>query len=427
MKNFYKFQFLVVLLTTSISFSQSFENGVYVTNEGGFGAGNASVSFISNANVLQNNIYSLANAGATLGDTAQSMFFEGSKSYIILNGSNSIKVVNRYTLVLEATISGLLNPRYMASFGGNLFVTCWGDPFVTTDDYVAIINANTNVISSNIALPEGPENIVLNSGKLYVAQKGGYGFGNKVSVIDAATFAVLTTITVGDVPNSLVIDNGILYILCGGLPSYAPVETFGSLVKYDLATNAITSTISFATTHPNNLKIVGSDMYFTIKSAVHKSSLTDTTLPNTALFSVTSQGVAGIYAFNVIDDVLYVADAGDYTTAGKVYTYSTSGTLLNSFTVGVIPNGFYKAEQNLATESFNNELQLTLFPNPTADKFYLNTIENPSISIYDLSGSIILNQIYNQNGIEISSLKSSVYLVTIELNGKNTVKYLTIK
>ncbi len=429
MKNFYKFQFLVILLTTSFSFSQ-FINGVFVTNEGGFGAGNATVSFISNANVLQNNIFATANTGAALGDTAQSMFFEGNKAYIIMNGSGTIKVVNKTTLALETTITGLINPRYMTSYLGKLYVTCWGNPTNATDDYVLVINATTNALIGNFSVPEGPENIVLNNGLLYIAQKGGYGYGNKVTVINPVTFSILTPIPVGDVPTSLEINNGFLYILCAGKPSFSGSETFGSLVKYNLTTNAVVNTIQFPTLHPNNLKIVGSDLYYTTGSGVYKNVLSATTLPtpNTPLLTTTTpQGVYGIYAFNVIDDILYVADAGDYTTAGKVYKYSTAGSLLNSFIVGVIPNGFYKADTNLATSTFENSLILTLYPNPTSDKFYLNTNDEPSISIYDLSGRIILNKIYSQNGIDITGLKSSVYLVAIELNGEKTVKYLTIK
>ncbi len=427
MKNFYKFQFLVILLTTTISFAQSFQNGVFVTNEGGFGAGNATMSFISNTNVLQNNIFATANSGAALGDTAQSMFFEGSNAYIIMNGSGTIKVVNRTTMVLETTITGLLNPRYMASVGGKLFVTCWGDPAVTTDDQIKVIDIATNALIGNFSVPEGPENIVLNNGLLYIAQKGGYGFGNTVSILNPSTSTFSTPITVGDVPTSLEINNGFLYILSSGKPSYTGSETFGSLIKYDLTTNAIINTISFATTHPKNLKIVGTDLYYTINKSVYKSNISDTSLPNTSLFDTTPQGSYGIYSLNVIDDVLYVADAGDYSTAGKVYTYSTTGTLLNSFTVGVIPNGFYKADTNLAASTFENSLSLTLYPNPTSDKFYLNINEEASILVYDLSGRTVLNQKYDLNGIDISVLKPSVYLVSIESNGKKTVKYLTIK
>ncbi len=429
MKNFYKFQFLIVLLTTSFTFAQSYVNGVFVTNEGGFGAGNATLSFISNANVLQNNIFAAANTGAALGDTAQSMFFDGNKAYIIMNGSGTIKVVNKTTLALETTITGLINPRYMTSYLGKLYVTCWGSPTNTADDYVLVINAATNALIGNFSVPEGPENIVLNNGKLYIAHKGGYGYGNTVTVINPDTFSILTPISVGDVPTSLEINNGFLYILCAGKPSFSGAETFGSLMKYNLTTNAVVNTISFPTLHPNNLKIVGTDLYYTTGSSVYKNVLSATTLPtpNTPLLTTTPQGAYGIYSFNVIDGVLYVADAGDYTTAGKVYTYTTVGTLLNSFTVGVIPNGFYKAESNLSTSDFEKDLQSSLYPNPTSDKFYLNTNNEPLISIYDLSGRIILNQIYSQNGIDITGLKSSVYLVAIELNDKKTVKYLTIK
>lgn len=427
MKNFYKFQFLVILLTSTISFSQSFTNGVFVTNEGGFGASNATLSFISNANVLQNNIFATANSGAALGDTAQSMFFEGSKAYIIMNVSGTIKVVNRTTMVLETTITGFVNPRYMASFDGKLYVTCWGDPAVTTDDQIKVIDIATNTIIGNFSVPEGPENIVLNNGLLYIAQKGGYGFGSTVSILNPSTSTFSTPITVGDVPTSLEINDGFLYILSSGKPDYSGSETFGSLVKYDLSTNAITNTISFATTHPKNLKIVGSDLYYTINKSVHKSSISDISLPNTSLFNTTPQGAYGIYAFNVIDDVLFVADAGDYTTAGKVYTYSTTGSLLNSFTVGVTPSGFYKADTNLANATFTNDLAISLYPNPTSDKFYLNINDEASISVIDMSGRIVLNQKYSQNGIEISTLKPSVYLVSIESNGKKTVKYLTVK
>ena len=428
MKNFYKFQFLVILLTTSFSFSQ-FSNGIYVTNEGGFGAGNASVSFISSTNVLQNNIFAIANAGAVLGDTVQSMFFEGSKAYIILNGSGTIKVVNRYTMALQATITGLINPRYMTSYLGKLYVTCWGDGAVTTDDNVQVIDIATNTLGANFSVSEGPENIVLYNGLLYVAHKGGYSFGKTVSVINPVTATVLAPITVGDVPTSLEINNGFLYILCAGKPIYSMSETFGSLVKYNLTTNATVNTIPFPTLHPNNLKIVGSDLYYTTGSSVYKNVLSATTLPtpNTPFLTTTPQGVNDIYSFNIIDNVLYVGDAGNFTAAGKAYTYSTAGVLINSFTVGVSPNGFYKAESNLATSNFEAGLSLTLYPNPTSDKFYLNTIENPSITIYDMSGRIVLNQKYELNGIEISSLKPSVYLVSIESNGKKTVKYLNIK
>ena len=65
------------------------------------------------------------------------------------------------------------------------------------------------------------------------------------------------------------------------------------------------------------------------------------TLPTSPLFSTFGQGVYGVYFFAVKNNKIYVGDAGDYNSNGKVYIYSTSGTLENQYTVGVIPAGFY--------------------------------------------------------------------------------------
>ncbi|HBK82929.1 MAG TPA: hypothetical protein DDZ41_04920, partial [Flavobacterium sp.] len=58
-------------------------------------------------------------------------------------------------------------------------------------------------------------------------------------------------------------------------------------------------------------------------------------------FSTTAQGVYGIYSFAVANNKIYVGDAGDYNSKGKVYIYSLSGTLENQYNVGIIPAGFY--------------------------------------------------------------------------------------
>ncbi|PKP14824.1 MAG: hypothetical protein CVU07_12910, partial [Bacteroidetes bacterium HGW-Bacteroidetes-23] len=82
-------------------------------------------------------------------------------------------------------------------------------------------------------------------------------------------------------------------------------------------------------------------LYYTIDSDVYKTSITATSLPSTPLFSTTAQGVYGVYSFAVEDNKIYVGDAADYNSNGKVYVYSMTGELVNEQTVGVIPAGFY--------------------------------------------------------------------------------------
>lgn len=330
----------------------SYDNGFLILNQGGFGHNDASVSYVSSDFVTaQNDIFSIVNPTVTLGDTGQDVGFNNDLAYIVLNASNKIEIVNRYTLKSVGSInSGLKNPRYIAFANGKGYVTNWGDGSVATDDYVAVIDLTTNKVSSSIPVVEGPERIIANSGKLYVAHKGGYSYGNKISVVDAATNAVSTTITVGDVPENMEIKDGTLWVSCAGNPSYvsAPLaETAGQIVKVNLSTNKVSSTIGYsnATKHLSNLVLNGQDVYYTIDSDIYKMSASATALPATSVFSTTAQGVYGVYSFAVHGNHIYVGDAGDYTHNGKVYVYALSspsiGTLEKTFSVGVIPAGFY--------------------------------------------------------------------------------------
>ena len=314
----------------------AYDNGVLILNQGGFGHGDASLSYVSNDYVtFQNNIFSLVNPGKTLGDTGQDIGLYNDLAFVVLNYSNKIEVINRYTMVHVATIdSGLSNPRFIAFANGKGYVTNWGNGGSATDDYVAVVNLSTYLVSSKIPVVEGPERILEYNNKIYVAHQGGYGYGKTISVINTDSNTVSATIEVGDVPNSLEVNNGNLYVVCGGKPVYAASETAGKLVKVNLANNTVSSTVNFAAaTHPSNLDIEGNDIF--------KTNVSATTLPTTALFSTTAQGVYGVYSFAVKNNAIYVGDAVDYSSNGKVYVYSTTGTLNKSYTVGVIPAGFY--------------------------------------------------------------------------------------
>ncbi|UPT69835.1 MAG: hypothetical protein M0D53_11905 [Flavobacterium sp. JAD_PAG50586_2] len=322
----------------------SYDKGVLILNQGGFGHGDASLSYLSeDFATQQNNIFALVNPTLTLGDTGQDIGFINDKAFIVLNYSNKIEVVNRYTMAHIATIStDLSNPRYITFSNGKGFVTNWGDAVDTTDDYVAVLNLTTYEVSGTIPVAEGPERIVANNNKLYVAHAGGYGYGNTISVINASNNTFVTTITVGDVPNSLEIEGNSLYVICGGKPSWAGSETAGKFVKVNLSNNTVSSFIDFpAATHPSNLEVVDNSFYYTIDADIFKSTLNAAALPTTELFSTTAQGVYGVYSLAVHDNTIYVGDAMDYNSNGKIYLYTTTGTLVEDYTVGVIPAGFY--------------------------------------------------------------------------------------
>jgi hypothetical protein len=318
----------------------SYDNGLFVLHEGNFGQGNASVAFVSDDLTRTDyRIFNYVNA-LPLGDTAQSITFYKDLAYIILNNSNKIEIVNRYTFESVATIdAGLNNPRHMAVAGNKGFVTNWGDASVTTDDYIAIIDLGTNLIElQTIAVDEGPEEIVAQNNRLYVAHQGGFGQNNTLSIIDTDYLNVFHTLNVGDVPNSLQFDqNRDLWVLSGGKPSWTGDETPGKLSKINTTNLTIASYDFESTEHPNYLSTDGDNLYYFMAGDVFKMPLNATELPTTAQIS----GLT-LYNMTVNNNTLYGVDAVDFTSNGKLHIYDlTDNSLIQEITVSIIPNNIY--------------------------------------------------------------------------------------
>ena len=316
----------------------AYENGILVVNQGNFGQGNGSVSFISDDfSYAENNLFSTVN-GTPLGDTVQSIGFNEDLAYIVVNNSQKIEVVNRYTFKSVATIdSGLNNPRHITFVSGKGYVTNWGDGSNPSDDFVAVINLESNTVSSTIPVEEGPEYIVSNGTNIYVAHQGGYSQNNIVSVINPSSNTI-TKITVGDVPNSMVFDKqGALYVLSGGIPDWKENETAGKLSVINTTTNTVSSTLDFAEgQHPSNLAY-GESLYYYMNNEVYKLVAGGATLPTTSEIKSVNFSYMTVH-----NGALYGVDAGDYVSNGTLKNFDLSSNVeKNSKKVGLIPGGIY--------------------------------------------------------------------------------------
>src|SRR5690606_28156030 len=109
--------------------------------------------------------------------------------------------------------------------------------------------------------------------KLYVAHKGGWGIGNTISVIDLNTISVSASIAVADTPSGIKLSGNYLYVLCTGYESWSLEfpSTQGGLFKIDTTTNQVVSSMLFAEgTHPSQLDISNSVLYYTVGGNVYK-------------------------------------------------------------------------------------------------------------------------------------------------------------
>ena len=304
----------------------AYDNGILVLNEGNFGTPNASVSYISNDFSVVNDLFGIENSNKKMGDVAQSMSFFEDKAFIVLNNSNVVEVVNRYTFKSIATISGnLKGPRYSVVLNGKLYVT--------NNKTLSVFDAKTFAYIQTIAIGKTAEKIVTATGKLYI-MNGAFGSGNAVTVVNPSSNNAISTIAVANVINSIEEKNGSVYVLCSNAD--------GSKL-FKINTNADTATAIESTTLKKalNMDIDGDKIYYTAGTNVYAMALTAITFSETPLFSVTDNSWSTFYGFSVIDGKIYSADANAFTAAGIVKIYSSTGTELKTVTVGMGPNSFY--------------------------------------------------------------------------------------
>lgn len=421
---------MFALLCGLTTFAQDFTNGILVLNEGTFGSPAASLSYIDPMGTLENDVFRTQNDGLDLGNTGQGMGFNEESAYIVLNGSNEVKVVDWTTLELVATINEQLsNPRNIAFFEGNGYVTNWGDPVDTEDDYVAIIDLATNTVTGTIPVVEGPEEILQQDGKLYVAHQGGFGSGNSVSVIDVVTNEV-ERILVGDVPSALQIDDNNLYVLCSGSPGYSGNETTGSLVIVDL--EDITNTTEFEfpdLQHPGFLALDATDLYYMLNANIYKMALTDDALPENPFIDTTEENLTTPYGFNKIEDKFYVGDAIDYASDGSVFVYNEDGSFNIEYTVGIMPSAFYNTDEEvLSIDNFTaSSSSIAVYPNPATTSFKLNTPESAKVTLYDISGRKVKQVEYEDQAISLEGLNAGIYMVQLEQNGRTQTQKLIVR
>ena len=320
----------------------AYEDGIIVSGEGSFSLP-SSISFISeDLMTSENQIYFNTN-NETTGGYLQSIGFNDDKAYIVVQ-DGTIKVVNRYTFEKLATIStGLSLPRYIAFEDNTAYVSDWGDPNDTTDDYIAVIDLTSNTVISTIPVSEGPEQILEESDKLYVSHKGGYNVNNVISVIDTSDNS-LETITVNDVPDEMFIDeSGDLLVLSSGANQYwltPAVITDAAITRINLSDNSIISNLEFPSgEHPSLMTYEDGIAYYILNNEVYSLVDNATSLPTTSLFNITASNA---YGLSVNDNQLFVTDAGGFAANSTLLVYDiSSGTETNTFSVGVGASKIY--------------------------------------------------------------------------------------
>ena len=316
-------------------------DGLFITCEGNFQYGNASLSYYDpSKKVVENDIFNRANA-MKLGDVAQSMVIRGDVGWVVVNNSHVLFAIDINTFKERGRITNLTSPRYIHFLSDEkAYVTqLW-------DNRIFIVNPKRYEIIGHIDCP----NMTMESGSTeQMVQYGKYvyvncwSYQNRILKIDTETDSVVDELVVGIQPTALVIDknNKLWTITDGGYEGSPYGYEPPSLYRIDAETFTIERVYQFAlgdNTGELQLNRAG-DMLYWLNDDVWAMSVDDENVPIRPFLPNRGTIYYGLTVSPDNGDV-YVADAIDYQQPGKIYRYSSDGTLIDEFYVGIIPGAF---------------------------------------------------------------------------------------
>jgi YVTN family beta-propeller protein len=317
--------------------------GEYVLSEGSFGGNNSTLSFYNNStSAVVGNFFLQQNPSipSGLGDTGNDMIVYGSKLYIVMNVSGRVTVLNASNATFIKNISfieGPVNkqPRYITAARGKVFVTAY-------DNKVSVIDTTALAIVKTIPVGPNPEGIAASANYLYVANSGGFNTvpDSTVSLIDLNTEVEIKKIKVGINPNKIAINQaGNVFVSAYG--NFGNIPPSLSIINGSTNANGINLGSNFEYSH---IRIFGdlAYLYNNYGGGFIKvyNTATNTIVRNN--FITDGTAIATTYGVNIdeLNADVYIADAGNFITSGKVTCFTNAGVKKFSFSTapGVNPN-----------------------------------------------------------------------------------------
>ncbi len=137
--------------------------------------------------------------------------------------------------------------------------------------------------------------------------------------------------------------------------------------------------------------------------------------------AATSTSVSGLFTLSAI------ALAGNTRMRIKMEYNATPSTSCGSFTYGEVEDYTLniinaKSTPILATKTSRVDKVASkafgIYPNPAKEILYIKKADNSRVSIYDLSGKLLLQKMIFRNSINVSSLNKGTYILRINTNGE---------
>ena len=331
-------------------------NGIYIMCEGNWGSNNAAIDYLNfKTSEYTQNIFSKVNSDVImgLGDTSSDMQVNGDQLWVVVNGSNKVEVLSKETCKRIKKID-IPNCRYVTFHNNHAYVSSYVGPMGADNIQLGTvfkIDVNTLEKVDSLVVSYQPEEMAVVDDVLYVACSGGYRY----PIYDR----VVSTINLKDFKRGNDIDVELnlhrvrkdshdnLWITSRG--NYEDVSPALFCYNKDKSGNmTLTKKIDIAV---SDMCIVGDSLYYfgvewsneTMSNNVSYGIINTETLEKveTTIFSNDAfKQVEVPYGIIVSPDSrdIFITDAKNYVSSGKLYHFDANGTLKNSVWTSDIPS-----------------------------------------------------------------------------------------
>lgn len=342
--------------------------GFYLLNEGNMGSNKSTLDYFDyETGVYMRNIYAQANPTMVqeLGDVGTDVEIYGSKLYAVINCSNLIEVMDAHTSQHRGTIN-IPNCRYVRFQGEYGYATSYAGPVTISPTYeqrgyVAKFDTATLQIVDTCIVGFQPDELEIVNQKIYVANSGGYmspNFDNTISVIDIDTFQEIKRITVAPNLFRLKTDNyNQLWVSSRG--NYKNVAS--KLYCIDLTTETLSDSIDIPV---GGFDILGDSLFVygnnSISTENYSYTIVDTKTHQIITDNFITDGtdaeikVPYCLKINSQSNEIFISDAKDYVSPGRLYCFDTKGEVKWSVVTGDIPSDIAFVGKNLLAQNDAN-------------------------------------------------------------------------
>lgn len=344
---------------------------IVVIDEGTWQADNARLTLFEDGAIVSNQWFKDCN-GVKLGDTPTDIIRVTDNLYAIaLNTPNLIQLIDAAGKS-QGEIIDIPNVRKLASDDEYIYATSYAHECITsegkkqfTKGFVAKINPNTHEILSACEVGYEPEGIAYRNGYLYIGNSGGYAFTEDhdfettISIVDTETMVLKQTIDTGCKNLYGEISVAGKYLCLNASGDYATTSAAGIVVDTEKALNDPEN--SFVTfPYPVTYNTPTSDgLFYTLGTqfsyATNTNEVTcltinpeklmqtkgeeglEKSLPGTLASDIEAMAAPYDIYCNPYSGIIYATDADNYTSAGKLYQWTSEGKLNGVYTTYINP------------------------------------------------------------------------------------------